>query len=83
MLDRRPRPDATPATEPTTVITASGWGWRYAGRPDWAVRGVDLTIEDGERVLLGASGAGKSTVLAALTGVLGSADEKVLIYRYF
>ena len=58
------------------MITASGWGWRYAGRPTWAVRGVDLTIEDGERVLLlGASGAGKSTVLAALTGVLGSADE--------
>lgn len=58
------------------MITAEGWGWRYAGRPDWAVRGVDFTIEDGERVLLlGASGAGKSTVLAALTGVLGNADE--------
>lgn len=58
------------------MITASGWGWRYAGRPDWAVRGVDFTVEDGERVLLlGASGAGKSTVLAALTGVLGGADE--------
>lgn len=58
------------------MITATGWGWRYAGRPGWAVRNVDFTISDGERVLLlGASGSGKSTVLAALTGVLGSADE--------
>lgn len=58
------------------MITADEWGWRYAGRDDWAVRGVSFTITDGERVLLlGASGSGKSTVLAALTGVLGSADE--------
>lgn len=58
------------------MITATGWGWRYAGRNAWAVRNFDCTIADGERVLLlGASGSGKSTVLAALTGVLGSADE--------
>ena len=58
------------------MISAEGWGWRYAGRADWAVRGVDFTIADGERVLLlGASGSGKSTVLGGLAGVLGSADE--------
>ncbi len=58
------------------MITADDWGWRYAGRADWAVRGLDFTIEQGERVLLlGASGSGKSTVLAALTGVLGGSDE--------
>lgn len=58
------------------MITARDWGWRYAGRPGWAVRGVDFTIDDGERVLLlGSSGSGKSTVLAALTGILGGSDE--------
>lgn len=57
-------------------ITASGWGWRYAGRRAPAVRDVSFTIEPGERVLLlGASGAGKSTLLAGMAGLLGGADE--------
>jgi energy-coupling factor transport system ATP-binding protein len=53
------------------AIDAKGWGWRHAGRRAWAVRGLELRIEPGERVLLlGASGAGKSTLLAALAGLL-------------
>jgi len=53
------------------AIEARGWGWRHAGRRAWAVRGLDLHIDPGERVLLlGASGAGKSTLLAALAGLL-------------
>lgn len=57
-------------------VCLEGWGWRHAGRQAWAVRDLDLRVEPGERVLLlGASGAGKSTVLHALAGVLGGAEE--------
>ena len=62
---------STPAS-----VTARGWGWRHSTRKDFAVRGLDLDIRPGERVLLlGASGAGKSTLMAGLAGVLGGDDE--------
>jgi energy-coupling factor transport system ATP-binding protein len=66
-------------------IEARGWGWRHAGRRDWALRGVDLRIEPGERVLLlGPSGSGKSTLLAGIAGLLdltggGEAAGQLLI----
>lgn len=57
-------------------VCARGWGWRYAGRRAAAVSELTVQIEPGERVLLlGASGAGKSTVLHALAGVLGGDDD--------
>ncbi|MFD5867476.1 ABC transporter ATP-binding protein [Corynebacterium sp. NPDC060344] len=57
-------------------ISASGFGWRHAGRRRAALSDVDLHIEEGEKVLLlGPSGAGKSTLLAAIAGVLGDDED--------
>ncbi|PJM79201.1 ABC transporter ATP-binding protein [Bifidobacterium scaligerum] len=63
--------------QPTPVgVEARDWGWRHSTRKDFALRHVNLTIRPGERVLLlGSSGAGKSTFMAAMAGVLGSDDE--------
>src|SRR4051794_13290813 len=52
-------------------LVARGLGVRHAARRAWALTGVDLVVEPGERVLLtGASGSGKSTLLAAVAGIL-------------
>lgn len=51
------------------------WGYRHASRRHFAVRGLDLSIAAGERVLLlGASGIGKSTILEGAAGLLGDGE---------
>lgn len=61
---------------PPASVLARDWGWRHAGRTEWALSEVTLRIEPGERVLLlGASGSGKSTLLKGLAGVLGGDEE--------
>ncbi len=58
------------------AVNARGWGWRHGTRKAWAVRGLDLRIEPGERVmLLGPSGAGKSSLLAGLAGLLDPVES--------
>ncbi|RBP98660.1 ABC transporter ATP-binding protein [Bifidobacterium aemilianum] len=54
------------------------WGYRHASRSHFAVQGLNLSIPAGQRVLLlGASGIGKSTILAGAAGLLGSSGEEV------
>ena len=63
--------DVRGSTGPAAVAV-HGFGFRYTGRTEWAVRDAEFRIQPGERILLtGASGSGKSTLLAAMAGLLG------------
>ncbi|MGZ4505904.1 MAG: ABC transporter ATP-binding protein [Blastococcus sp.] len=76
----RPGPTDAPALlagAPVRVL-ARGLGVRHASRRAWALHGIDLVVEPGERVLVtGDSGAGKSTLLAALAGILDPEGAEV------
>ncbi|GLY38193.1 glutathione/cysteine ABC transporter permease/ATPase [Amycolatopsis sp. NBRC 101858] len=80
--------DAVPVTrtEPATLapdatrLAAEHLAVRWPDAPADAVRGVDLTIGPGHRLALtGRSGAGKSTVIAALMRYLGPSSGRVLL----
>ena len=58
---------------PSGEVRFRGFTWRPLGRREPVIRDLDLEITPGERVLLlGASGAGKSSLLQALAGALGT-----------
>lgn len=66
---------------PAPVIDASGLVYRHSPLAEPVLRGVDLTLKHGDRVLLeGASGAGKSTLAALLSG-LNRPDAGLLLLR--
>jgi len=61
---------------PDVVLEVSGLDVRYG--PVHAVKGVDLSVKQGELVaLLGANGAGKSSTLMAIAGVLAPASGQI------
>lgn len=62
-----------PSAFSAAQLRFENWGYRHASRKAFAVRGLNLTIEAGQRVLLlGASGIGKSTILEGAAGLIGS-----------
>ncbi|MFM1788647.1 MAG: High-affinity branched-chain amino acid transport ATP-binding protein [Pseudomonadota bacterium] len=58
-------------------LTVEGLSVAYGGIQ--AVKGIDLTVRQGQTVaLIGANGAGKSSTLRAITGLVPKADGRVL-----
>jgi energy-coupling factor transport system ATP-binding protein len=52
-------------------VRVEGYGFRYNEAKKWAVRNFDLSVRDGEIVVLaGPSGCGKSTLLRSINGLI-------------
>jgi ATP-binding cassette subfamily B protein len=55
-------------------------GFRYPGRDEWALRGVNLHIAPGEKIaLVGANGAGKTTLIKLLTRLYDPTEGQILL----
>jgi len=67
------------------IIEVKGVGFKYAGTDFYAIKGVNLEIDEGEFVVLaGKSGCGKTTLLRCLNGLIphfyeGEFEGRVLI----
>jgi ATP-binding cassette subfamily B protein len=81
------RPDLPGSLNPpessaaSPVVEARDLVFRYTDRAQPVLRGVDLRIAAGDRVVLeGASGGGKSTLVSVLAGVREPSSGSVLIH---
>lgn len=70
---------ATAASTSGRVELRDVW-FKYPGAEDWAVRGLNLTIEPGQTLaLVGPSGGGKSTIAALLLGLYTPQRGAILV----
>ena len=53
------------------VLQVQGFRYRYRRQAPWTLKGIDLTVEPGEYVVIaGANGSGKSTLVRACNGLI-------------
>ncbi len=79
-LVRSQRSQARTEMELREALRLDGVRYRYPGAAVEALRGLDLTIRQGESVaFVGSSGAGKTTVVDLLLGLLEPSDGAVLV----
>lgn len=72
-------PGAT-AEAPSEVLALTRLGYTYPGRPRPVLSDIDLTLADGDRLLLeGGSGSGKSTLAAIMAGLRLPSQGLVLL----
>jgi ATP-binding cassette subfamily B protein len=68
------------AAGPDAAIVFDGVGFRYPGKQEWALRGIDLRIARGESVaLVGENGAGKTTLIKLLTRLYEPTEGRILL----
>jgi ATP-binding cassette subfamily B protein len=61
-------------------VRFEGVGFRYPGREDWALRGLDLFIPAGQSLaLVGHNGAGKTTFIKLLTRLYRPSEGRILL----
>lgn len=75
------RPDARPMPKRITQgIEFRDVSFRYPGREEYALRGVNLMLRPGEKLaLVGANGAGKTTLIKLLTRLYDPTEGQILV----
>lgn len=75
------RPDALAVPTPIRQgFRFENVGFRYAGRDDWAIRGMSFDLHAGETVaLVGENGAGKTTIVKLLARLYDPDEGRILL----
>jgi ATP-binding cassette subfamily B protein len=82
-LEPQMQPISTPQPIPQRIhfgVEFRNVSFRYPGRKEWALRGVNLTLRPGEKLaLVGANGAGKTTLIKLLTRLYDPVEGVILV----
>jgi ATP-binding cassette subfamily B protein len=75
------RPGASPVPRPLRKgFVFENVGYQYPGSEAWALRGVNLSLQPGERLaLVGGNGAGKTTLVKLLARLYDPTEGRILL----